>query len=243
VAEKVVDYIDNLNISIDGTPDVHNKVRRENSFEKIIEGIKKVEEIKKRKKKDKPYILIIYTISDLNYRDLFSTVEYLNKLNFRIDTALFIHQMFIPQRVKNEYLNRYSNIFKMSNIFSGFTYVPEKINIVELFQEIEKVKNFSKKLSFNIDFFPNFKKEDIKTYYEDRDEFPQIAPVVCITPFTNAFILPEGEVWNCPLNIVGNIKEDNFSSIWNNEKARKFRRELIINGKFRICKNCCGLYT
>lgn len=242
-AGKVVDVIDNLNISIDGTKEIHNKIRKKGSFEKTISGIKKVDEIKMTKKKKKPYIVIIYTISDINYEYLCSTVEYLNNLNIDIDTVLFIHQMFISQEVKDEYLKKFGNIFNMSKVFSGFTHIPEKINTNKLKREIEKVKILSKKVHFNINFLPSLKGEDIKIYYEGSDIFPKVAPKICITPFTEAFILPSGEVWICPLNVVGNIKEEKFSSLWEGEKARELREQLIKDGNFRICKNCCGLYA
>lgn len=242
-AEKIVDVVDNLNVSIDGIKEIHNRIRKKNSFEKTINGLKKIQQIKNKSKKKKPYIIIIYTITEINYEYLLETAEYLNTLNIALDTILFMHPMFIRENLKEEYLKKFGNIFKMSEVFSGFIYIPEKIEIEKLFLQIKKIKKISRRVPFDINFFPDLKRDDIEIYYENSDKFPSVAPSICNIPFTDAFILPDGNVWVCPLNIVGNIKEEDFFSLWKNEKARKFRREILKEGRFKICKNCCGLYA
>jgi MoaA/NifB/PqqE/SkfB family radical SAM enzyme len=241
-AEKIVDVIDNLNVSLDGPKEVHNKIRKLDSFERTISGLKKIDKIKKIKNRKKPYIVIIYTISDLNYSYLSQTIEYLEKLKIQIDTLLFIHQMFIPERVREECINNISKKFKISDVFLGFKYVPKKIDIEIISKEIERVKKISKNVSFNVSFLQDFKKEELAIYYSETEKFPSTAGKICKIPFTDAFILPSGDVWICPLNVVGNIREESFLKLWNCEKAKKFRIEIMEKKRFQICKNCCGLY-
>ena len=66
--------------------------------------------------------------------------------------------------------------------------------------------------------------------------------MICTTPWTTPTINPNGDVSNCIGNTIGNIKEDNFWDIWNNEKAQNLRDCLVKNGKFTICTKCCNFY-
>ena len=66
--------------------------------------------------------------------------------------------------------------------------------------------------------------------------------MICTTPWTTPTINPNGDVSNCIGNTIGNIKEDGFWNLWNNEKAQNLRDSLVENGKFTICTKCCNFY-
>ena len=82
----------------------------------------------------------------------------------------------------------------------------------------------------------------MEKYYLDKD-LDTIRPYLrCATPWTTAFIDPQGNVSNCIAYKIGNISENDFWEIWNNEKAQYFRKNLSECGNFGICAKCCNFY-
>ena len=66
----------------------------------------------------------------------------------------------------------------------------------------------------------------------------------CIQPFNRIEIYENGDVYNCcPYFIkyycIGNIYKSSFDSIWNGEKVRLLRRNLL-NGDFSLCDDICN---
>lgn len=65
---------------------------------------------------------------------------------------------------------------------------------------------------------------------------------ICPRPFMSMHVLPDGNVIPCysleyPL-IIGNIKEDSLMNIWEGEKLREFRRQMVLQG--RKCNTVCA---
>ena len=66
----------------------------------------------------------------------------------------------------------------------------------------------------------------------------------CISPWMVAYIFPDGSVRPCQsLNYVaGNVKEDTFKNICNNQKCLRFRRVTKENRLYLVCYRCTELY-
>lgn len=96
-------------------------------------------------------------------------------------------------------------------------------------QELIKLKNYAEEISVIL-------------------SYPPLSPVAeyqCRMPFLRPFISVEGFVTPCcvqgmnPRNVnFGNIHEESFKSIWNNEKIKKFRSELLSKTPPNMCKFC-----
>jgi len=107
-----------------------------------------------------------------------------------------------------------------------------------------------KKLHFKLAFFPVVKVSDIPQYYSTtQDNFysggkSKNSVQRCIAPWTQTMVYPNGEIVFCNDNpdfILGNVKNEKFSDIWNNNRARKFRKYIKKN-TLPICSRCCGLH-
>lgn len=66
----------------------------------------------------------------------------------------------------------------------------------------------------------------------------------CWRAFSGAVITVDGDVLPCSYDkngefVFGNINEQTLAEIWHNEKARKFRQQILTDRKlFGICRNC-----
>ncbi|MFB0560339.1 MAG: SPASM domain-containing protein, partial [Candidatus Lokiarchaeia archaeon] len=64
----------------------------------------------------------------------------------------------------------------------------------------------------------------------------------CIAPWIAPFIQPNSDVIPCDgVDItMGNLKKESLKKIWNNEKYKRFRKNIQKCGiSHPICKRCC----
>lgn len=242
-AKKIIDTVDAINVSVDGVREIHNKIRGANVFDKIVEGIKVLQEEKLRQNKKTPYVNIACTISDENYENLEDLIYFILKEGLNINTLIFQHLEFIGK----DGLRKTEEIFEKNaqkiNIWKGFCYEMKNFNIEKFIKVINKIKN----TNYNglcITFFPDFMEDELIRYYSFPDEYPQKKPKRCFGPWCEALITPEGDLWICPDYKLGNLKENSLMSLWNNDIARNFRKELLKEGPYLpVCRSCGCFYT
>ena len=84
--------------------------------------------------------------------------------------------------------------------------------------------------------------EDINRYYNDHTA--TFGYNQCVSIYMTLEIDSNGDVSLCRDYhdyIIGNIKTDAITDIWNNEAARKFRSSISTDGPMPVCRRCCGL--
>lgn len=116
------------------------------------------------------------------------------------------------------------------------------------FQESEDFVSKTREISRNIEELTSklkneLEKKNIRVTYQSAKKRKE----TCRWPFDSAFITVDGFVMSCCIRMdkdvfnFGNVFEEDFSSIWNNEKYQKFR-DSMINGTLNpICDECPGL--
>jgi len=87
------------------------------------------------------------------------------------------------------------------------------------------------------------RKEEIIKYYTDLS---YVRAKRCTVAWDSIFIRANGDVMFCPDEWMvdfklGNIREHTISELWNNEKAKLFRRELLKHKLFPACARCCAI--
>jgi MoaA/NifB/PqqE/SkfB family radical SAM enzyme len=241
-AKKVFSIFDSLNISLDGPPDISNKIRGfKGGFEKAIRGIRMINKLKKKYKKKKPYINICCTITEENYFALKEFVLFLEKQNIEIDLLLFQHLEFVPEDMLRDNKKVWEKEFNASGEYwESVCYSIKKINPNKLIEEIKEVKNLNLKNIKYVFFEPDFNEEEVLLFYSGK--FLHRFKERCNSPWLEAFVYPEGNVWTCLGMIMGNIntKETSFFKIWNGEKYKKVRNFLNKNNFFPICSHCAN---
>lgn len=206
-----------INISIHGSESDHNNVTGvDNSFEKAVRGLQKIETIKKKCNSPTPLIAVNCVITGRNLPHLRTILR--DFIDLPVNSITFQHL-----------------------IFSRDSFLEEKPFIVREKEQIESLMQFMRYVESNtfplkINFFPKIKSEDIPAYYSlENDKFNQS----CVLPWLSVRIYPNGDAGMCDI-VYGNILKSSLKSVINNDKAISFRNTLIKN-KFKspMCFRCC----
>lgn len=107
----------------------------------------------------------------------------------------------------------------------------------EFFRELRAVQSRSHNLP--VLFFPLVRSRDLERYYRDPS-FPGLVEQ-CVLPWLDMLIQPNGDVIPCDeLGLVmGNVYQQEVRRIWNNDRYRGFRRNLLSRGTGAdICHRC-----
>jgi radical SAM protein with 4Fe4S-binding SPASM domain len=232
--------LDELNISLDGGAELHDQIRGNSGlFQKIMEGISKVNSHKARMNRAKPLINLQCTITKYNYQYLEQMLTVAEQA--RAESLTFHNLIFLDQNSLDKQKSFDAVLGLSSRDWQGFVFEPE-IDPEILHQKISLILSSSR--SFKVDFYPNFTKRELNEYYRDPCYQPPRQNARCLSPWLVAYIFPDGSIRPC-LNFgysFGNLKENNFFAIWNSVRARQFRMALKENRIFPACVRCTELY-
>lgn len=228
-AENIVKYIDDVIVSIDGTEEVHNSIRRiPNAFSKLREGIRAIK------------------VLDPKFRISSRTV--IQRENFRVWPQMIteIKQLgldqlsFLPADVSSTAFNH----FDPDSSGDGIAIQPEKEELQELHAVIEGLlKEFEQDFQNNTISESPAKIRAIGTYYSalyGLNPFPKKA---CNAPWVSTVIEADGTLRPCFfLEELGNIRETHFDALINSKRSIDFRRQLNTQ-THPMCERCvCSLY-
>ena len=230
--------LDELNVSLDGGPELHDEIRgHPGLFDKIMRGLKKVLIFKAETGKNKPLINLQCAITKYNYKHLEQLLSAANEAG--ADSLTFHNLIFLNDKV----LERQKEFDKVlgcgSDDWEGFIFEPG-IEPQVLYDKIEKI--LSGRYRYAVDFYPNFSRKALAEYY--MNSAGQGYSSRCVSPWMTAYIFPDGEVRPC-LNSnysYGSVATTNFTQLWNNGKAVKFRSFLKEKRLFPVCSRCTELY-
>lgn len=229
-----------ITISIDGLHEKHDEIRgKKGTFDKVISNIKLINKMQEQGAKVK--LLLNTVILPDNVDDLAKFVEYMQQFN--IEQFVFQHLQFSTSKMEKETCQLWQRL--MHTEFDGAffstkeQYLIDKNYVEKIKRSIDSIAEVCEKEAF---VFPYLNDSEMENYYLDKN-LDKIRPyLTCTTPWLNAFIGPEGTVSNCIGNPIGNIQENDFWTLWNNEKANKMRNALCQNGALDLCKKCCNFY-
>lgn len=219
-----------LTISIDGIKEVHDKIRGKSSFEKSMEGIKRIQEQKRKQGKNNPRINLNAVIMPSNIDSLHEIVGLASELS--IDYCSF--QALDPSlnrsglNVQND-MNRYmeSSINKTNQIDPD-----------EMKKHLERIDQASKKNKVRVNFVPRINRKDLIDYYSGKTDEGKY---VCKFPWSALRISPFGDVYPCFNYNIGNVRKNKISELWNNVHYKNFRKSLKGKKIFLGCMGCCYL--
>jgi len=241
VADEIVSGgLDELNVSLDGDSARHDEIRGMTGvFDKIMGGIKGIQRAKTARSAKRPLINLQCTINRHNYlylEELLTVAKEAGADSLTFHNLIFLtKEALCKQREFDDLLNC------RSSDWEGFIFEPE-IDVEVLYEKMKKIQ--SGRYDFSVDFFPNFSYPTLKEYYQNPSYSPAEYGARCFSPWMTAYIFPDGEVRPC-LNFdysYGNVNQNKFSQLWNDEAAIKFRRLVKKNGIFPVCVRCTELY-
>lgn len=227
-----------LFVSLDGFEETNDRIRGEGSYKRVIAGFEAINREKAAQGSHYPYMGVVSTVNNLNYKDLYALAEATKpfKLAWHIynlgtytnDAIIEEHRAFMKRELDTDI-----------NCLPGYaTGYNEGINGQELYDILSRIHAMD--IDHPIITVPSLEPDKIDIYYSKLDEPVRVQ---CSVPWSQANIDYNGDVHFCadyndyPL---GNIREQSFFDIYNGERAKKFRLALknSRNGLFPGCVRC-----
>lgn len=248
--ELVEAGIDSIAVSVDGPPDVHNRIRgREDSFQKLAAGVEAVRRWQRELGSARPFQMAILPITELNLEDIPRALESLRELP--LDTVNVGLRWFVPEDVGAEYEKVMREEFGIAaDSWKGFTFDGRDLvasrgrqmgELVKLLKGLRRRRFFESAQGRPwISFVPDVAAEDVPEYF--RDHGRTFGHGLCPVAWYFAQVEPDGEVCFCgdfPDYFIGNVRKQSFREIWTGEKAARFRAKLAKE-PLPICARCCG---
>ena len=243
-ADAIIDLgVDEIIFSLDGPREVHDKVRGgKGTFDKACNGLKLIRDIKNKSGLKKPIVNISSTIFEINYKHLDELIGIAEEL--MASTITFHHLIFLSKEMYNQHNKVFKGYYGMvCNDWKGF--VRDSLPDIDVELLIRKKEEIDKKNSkVKIAFYPNFTNEEIRKYYTEFDFTSSGYGKKCISPWMVSYIFPDGTVRPCQsLNFSpGNVRNESFRKIWNNEKYMRFRKITKKEKRYPACTRCTELY-
>ena len=244
-AERIIESgIDEIILSLDGIEDVHDDTRNAvGTFEKLTQGVRDVANLRNERGLTTPHLNINTTLYETNYRDLNALVDIAEEIG--ADNINFHHLLFINQQMYDQHNQIFTENFnQITPDWAGFVWKelpdmdPEVLN-----QSIASIENRQSRV--NISVYPNFTPEEIKQYYSGFEFESTSYKNRCMSLWMTAYVMPDGAVrpYHTMNFSPGNIRDNGFMSIWNNDIYRNYRRLVKNRKRFPVCaKGCTELY-
>ena len=241
-AEEIVrNKWDMILVSFDGPREIHDQCRNfPGAYDTSVNGLLKLNEMKRKYRSVKPFVLTSTTISRVSAPFLSQTFEIGSRLN--PDLMVVYLSWFTSEAIgkaHTEILEKHLGVTP----FTWKSYATEfSVEDASLFQKaISDIKR--SKWPFPYLIIPDLKDGDIPRYYTETSKMFGFDK--CAAPFLMIDIMPNGDVTTCRDFIdvkVGNITEKPLLEIWNDKPFVRFRKLLIDRGGLLPqCSRCCGL--
>ena len=251
--ELVEAGIDLIAVSIDGPPEVHNRIRGQNdAYEKAAAGVRAVARWRHRLGRALPMQIAILPITELNLDSAPRALESLRALP--LDTINVGLRWFVPKEAGAEYESVMKETFGVGgDSWKGFEFdaaaalsgkTEQMAGLVKLLKGLKRRRFLDSALGRPwTSFVPDVPAEKVPEYFSDfRQTFGHN---LCPVAWYFAQIEPDGEVCFCgdfPDYFIGNVRKQAFAEIWTGEKAWKFR-EKLAREPLPICNRCCGNFV
>ncbi len=223
-----------LSVSLDGYGENHDKNRgKEGIFDIIISNLENL-----KSQKPKQMIDIKTIVLENNLDDLVKLYKLCEKMGFEFLSISFLRNNNWKQSsiLQESFIPEYNANYPIEQYF-------DMAHFKEVYREIESIKGKTK-----LRFSPKF--EYSKNPLESIEKFFNLPPETpvqkiykpCTFPYNNMFINPEGFVYPCLSQKIGNVKDKSLKELFNAPHYCCFRKNLKANGgTFGSCQTCCEL--
>ena len=251
--ELVEAGIDSVAVSIDGPPEVHDRIRgQKGAYQKAVAGIRALAGWREKLGRVLPMQIAILPITDLNLESVAPAVAALRELP--LDTINVGLRWFIPKAVGAEYESVMRETFGIeASSWKGFEFDASDLvatrgrqmgDLVRLLKGLKRRRFLDSTLGRPwVSFVPDVPAERVPEYFRDFSQ--TFGHDLCPVAWYFAQVEPDGEVCFCgdfPDYFIGNVRKQSFREIWTGKKAWRFR-EKLAKEPLPICARCCGNYV
>jgi MoaA/NifB/PqqE/SkfB family radical SAM enzyme len=224
-AKEIVDHVDEVIVSLDGSREVHDKIRNiPMAFNKLADGVAAIRELRKDFRITGRCVLQRY-----NYFDLSNIITSANDIG--------LNQIsFLPADVSTSAFNHQGSL-----------------SLDDIWLTLEEANSFKKVIEESIVEFKDLydskfiaespeKMRRIPIYYLALLNKASFESPSCNAPWVSAVLESDGRLMPCFFHKeYGNVFDNDFESTLNSETAVEFRRNLNVK-KNEVCKKCvCSL--
>lgn len=236
-AELVKAGLTMLSVSIDGPREVHDRIRGEGCYDRIMEGIAAVHKAKQERGSMTPELTIAATVSKESYRDLPRLAEALREVA-DVKRLIIQHLSFLVPKQMEAHNRQAERLFgiKSENV-EGLTVAPGDFETAVLKDVFARLQ--SESYPFEVAFGPRHPLDDIDAYYANDESYTRKRTTRCEYIWNMTSIYPDGEVTPCMGFGAGKITERPFLEIWNSDRYKHFRATLHREGFLPACHRCC----
>ena len=233
--------VDAIMVSVDGPREVHNRIRgMEGSFQKIADGVRAIREARGGNG-NRPEVIVNTTVSPGNQSVLLETRETVEEMG--ADRMILSQLWFTTEQIGKANEEYFREKFSAhAGSWRGFVMDVSGLDTESIGEQMRKMS--LRKGAMEIRFLPDLHPGQVRDYYARPEE--AFGKTRCFVPWLESEILPNGDVTPCsdrPDLIMGNVKNQRFLEIWNNDLYRSFRRAMREDGLFPYCSRCCGLWS
>ncbi len=203
-----------LSISFDGaTKGTFEAIRRNADYEAVLENISKIVEAKRLRRKRFPILSLRYTVMRSNVQELPQLVSLAHRIGVNFVTVGYLITPTGMDREESLWMH------------------PELTR-----KHFAKARALSEELGFDLRL-PGLIDEQTLTS----------STSMCILPWSQIYVDPNGDVRLCcdawdEEGVIGNISDEDFTSIWNNDRYQEVRRSIVGgNPIYHRCVNCPAL--
>lgn len=227
-AEQILDWIDNIIVSLDGNEEVHDRIRNiPNAFQKLKEGVQLIKSI------DPKFRITARTvIHKLNFRVWHSIIDSANQMG--LDQI-----SFLPADVSSHAFNREVlwNEDRQHEILIEQNELRELSDLIDAIIENYK-EDFESR--FIAESPGKFRK--IYSYYAAFYNLNPFPYKKCNAPWVSTVIEADGTVRPCFFHEpIGNIRDSSLEEILNSRETIRFRKDLDIDSNSTCVKCVCYL--
>ncbi|WP_051569186.1 tungsten cofactor oxidoreductase radical SAM maturase [Alkaliphilus transvaalensis] len=215
---KLVETTSNITISVDGVEEYYQNIRGV-PLNGVIEGIKKIQSLKKAKGKTQPNIYLQFVSSKENIESLFQVID----LGKELDCKGVVISSLIPQTIENKDKILYS--------------INENKEMKELWH---KVRNYGLRKGVSIYLPETHLKTERRCNFIDHittyiTAAGDIIPCYRLSHDYEEYVF--GRKKQVKKYSFGNIKEDTLLDIWNCRAYQQFRY-MVHNNLYPSCMDC-----
>lgn len=250
-AEMIVDVQpDRLWISLDGPVEINDEQRGKGVFNKVIQGIDALYEIRESKNYKLPKIGITYIVTPFNYT--FIEEFFLKSIDIRkIDHLSIEFQLFATEEQYRHYLKILANEFGVFSAPCAKAIVREPSDFAAmdfkvLADQIRKVRSVCDEYGIYFIAYPKtIELDNIVNFFSANWSKMIDKRQKCVFPWMYAEISANGDVSVCHTYydlVIGNINVENILDIWEGDRLKKVRK-FLKKQPYPICTACSRYYA
>jgi len=248
--ELVEAGMDSIAISIDGTEQLHNRIRKSpQSFARLAAGLRALEHWRRERGRPLPMTIAILPLTEHNIDELREAMEALSRLP--LDVINIGLRWWIPPEVGQQYERVMKESFGVSgDSWRGFLFRWPEGDGERLERLVHELVEIKRQRVWHrargrpwVSFLPALAPQQVPTYFTEFA--PTFGHELCPAPWYFAQVEPDGRVCFCgdfPDYSIGNVRDASFSEIWHGEAAGRFRDKLARE-PLPTCNRCCSNFA